>query len=80
MAFRRTMNENLVVVIAVLISFASLVSCSPTWFSRDNAIYYARSTTANTCNNERVFGVTTSSSTALSVRGGSVQEVRFLSI
>jgi hypothetical protein len=77
---RRTMNEKLVIVIAVLISFAYLVSCSPTSFSRDNAIFYARSTTTNPCNNERVFGVTASSSTALFVRGGSVQEVSFLSI
>ena len=72
------MNETLAIVIAVLMSVVSLVSCSPPSFSRDNAIFYARSTTANTCNNERVFGVTASSSMALFVRGGSVQEVRFL--
>jgi hypothetical protein len=74
MMSRRTINEKLVIVIAVLISFASLVSCSPTSFS------YARSTTAHTCNSsssERVFGVTTSSSTALFARGGSVQEVSY---
>jgi hypothetical protein len=84
------MNEKLVVAIAVLlISFASLVSCSsPTSlsFSGDKpAICHARSaatttttTNTNTCNNERVlFGVTTITSipTALFVRGGSIQEV-----
>jgi hypothetical protein len=67
--------------IAVLIGFiAYFVSVSSTSFSRDNAIFHAGSTTANTCNNERVFGVTTSFSTALLVRGGSVKEVSFPSI